>query len=413
MRIKTKIGLSSPYGLHSNRVIWLLVLVVIMGMLLSCAKQEEKQLTVYLAVLPAEQEPYLGLIKQFETEQGVKVRLVAQQYGDIRRTVESEIAAGKGVVDVFEVDVYFLRSLVNTAFDLAEYLLDWSDKAAINPAAWEAGIIEGKVYYMPHRLNWQALIYNTKFIAKPPGNWDELLAVAKQYPGKIGIKGALYEGLSTDVLPYVWAAGGEPLKMNDEGSLTAMRFLQQLAPYLNESSKVYKENTIFEAQAKEEVYLHGNWPFAVRLLQDKGLLPEPNRTAMLPKGPEGYATVLGGGYLAISRVSVNKELAAKLLRFLASKEAQQFMVKELGWFPIRKDAWEVFTEEQSKLYKGFIDMEPFVKARPIVRQYEEISKLWQRATREIMFEGKPVAETLNRYAREAESLMGAGAPGLE
>jgi hypothetical protein len=32
--------------------------------------------------------------------------------------------------------------------------------------------------------------------------------VARAHPGKIGFKGARYEGLTCDLLPFVWSAGG-------------------------------------------------------------------------------------------------------------------------------------------------------------------------------------------------------------
>ncbi|MDP9134330.1 MAG: non-homologous end-joining DNA ligase, partial [Actinomycetota bacterium] len=67
------------------------------------------------------------------------------------------------------------------------------------------------------------------FVAAPR-TWDELLAVARAHPGGIGMKGALYEGLTCDVLPFVWAAGGGAVDFDDPGARAAFKLFAQLAP---------------------------------------------------------------------------------------------------------------------------------------------------------------------------------------
>ena len=42
-------------------------------------------------------------------------------------------------------------------------------------------------------VTWQALLYDHALLGKPPETWDELLAVARKYPGKIGFKAAQYD----------------------------------------------------------------------------------------------------------------------------------------------------------------------------------------------------------------------------
>jgi ABC-type glycerol-3-phosphate transport system substrate-binding protein len=192
--------------------------------------------------------------------------------------------------------------------------------------------------------------------------------------------------------------------MNDPGCLAAMNFLAAYGKTLNPSARSYKENSILEAQEKEEIYLHFNWPFVVPLLQEKQLLPEPNVVAPLPAGPEGKATVLGGGYLAISAVAPHPQEAARLIAFLTGSEAQRFFVKNLGWMPIRSEAWDVLPEKMREEYHGFIEMAPYVRPRPPVQYYESLSRLWQQAFRDIVFESKPVKETMDHYAAEAATL---------
>src|SRR6266850_1314470 len=88
-------------------------------------------------------------------------------------------------------------------------------------------------------------------------------AAARAHPGKIGFKGSLYEGLTCDVLPFVWAAGGRGDRLDDDGALAAFRLFAELAPYVHPQSETFKEPTIAEAMARGELVLHLNWPFAM------------------------------------------------------------------------------------------------------------------------------------------------------
>src|SRR5262249_52827737 len=149
---------------------------------------------------------YREVIAGFERESGWRVVIVPQQYADIRRALAAEAAAGSGTLDLVELDLY---SLAAAATDVA--LLDEDalapELSALAPAAVHAGRIRG-LRFLPHRLTWQALLYDQRVLGSAPQTWDELLAAARGHPGRIGMKGALYEGLTCDVLPFVWAAGG-------------------------------------------------------------------------------------------------------------------------------------------------------------------------------------------------------------
>jgi len=386
-----------------NFAVLLLMVPVLLG--LSCQGGEDS-VKAYIAILPSEKEEYVKLVKEFEEETGIKVEVVAQQYADIKRALEAEVSAGRGEADVVEVDVYYLSHVAPFVADLSDEAATLADRETISPELMQAGVFDGRTYFIPHRASWQALVYNSKYVEEPPDTWEELLAVAKEYPGKVGLKGALYEGLTCDILPFIWQAGGNPLDFEDPGSVRAMAFLAQLGPYLNPSSAVYREGTILEAQAKEEIYLHMNWPFVVAELEDKEMFPEPNRCAMLPRGPAGRATVLGGGYLAVSKVAPHREAAWKFIAFLAGARAQKYFAEHLGWFPIREEGWQGLPAEQEELYQGYADMAPFVKTRPTVPEYERISALWQQAFKEIVFEGQAVEDTMKKYATKAAELRG-------
>jgi ABC-type glycerol-3-phosphate transport system substrate-binding protein len=135
--------------------------------------------------------------------------------------------------------------------------------------------------------------------------------------------------------------------------------------------------------ARGEIVLHLNWPGVMTLLAEQGLVPDPIRSAPLPAGPLGRATVLGGGYIAIPRGARHRADAIRLARYLIGRDAQQHLVRDLGWSSPRSD---VGPDEVNAASTGFAAMRPFVRSRPSRPDYPQLSRLWQRAFRAVAFE---------------------------
>ncbi len=372
-------------------------LVLALALLGACTRRDST-LTIAVSLLPSELPVYRSVLTDFEQQTGRHVVVVPQQYADIRRALSAEAFAGSGTLDLVELDVY---SLAMTAGDVA--VLPEADLgpelAALVPQAVAAGRIDG-LRFLPHRLAWQALIYNHKVLGKPPATWAELLQVARDHPGQIGLKGALYEGLTCDLLPFVWQAGGSGMQLDDAGAIAAFRFLAQLAPYLDPQSETFKESTIAEAMARGEIVLHLNWPFVMSLYASQGLAPGTIRSAPLPRGPAGAATVLGGGYIAVPRGAPHRAAALELARFLVGHHAQERFQRELGWFSARTD---VPVGGDNELLAGFAAMRNDVHPRPERTDYPRLSRAWQQAFRDVVFQHADPAATLHAAARKLAS----------
>jgi ABC-type glycerol-3-phosphate transport system substrate-binding protein len=370
--------------------------VAAVAMLLAGCQPATDALTMAVALLPSELPVYRTILADFERDAKRQVIVVPQQYADIRRALAAESAAGRGTLDLVELDVYSLAPsaphvAVIDAVDLA------TDLAALTPAARRAGEIDG-LRFLPHRVTWPALIYNRAALGVPPRTWDELLAVAQAHPGGIAFKGALYEGLTCDVLPFVWAAGGSGDRFDDPGAIAAFRFFARLAPYVAPQSATFKEATVAEAMARGEIVLHLNWPFVMQLYASQGL-GDTIASAPLPVGPAGSATVLGGGYLAVSHTAPHHDDAVRLLRYLISAPVQARLQRELGWFSARAD--QAFVATDGTL-AGFAAMRSTVRPRPERADYRRLSQLWQRAFRAVVFERADPDTTLRAAQRTFE-----------
>lgn len=357
-----------------------------------------RPVTLAIALLPSELPAYRAVLAGFEAETGVRVQVVPQQYAEIRRALAAEAAGGGGALDLVELDVYSLAAAAPFVASLREDAFG-AELGALEPSALAAGRIDG-LRFLPHRVSWQALLYDSETLPAPPRTWDELLAVARAHPGAVGLKGAAYEGLTCDLLPFVWAAGGSGADLDDAGAHAAFAFLAKLAPHLHPQSAVFKEATIAEAMARGELVLHFNWPFAMRLYASQGLAPGRIRSAPLPAGPAGRATVLGGGYVGIPANAPHREEALRLLRHLLSRPAQAHLARELGWFSARSD---VPPGDSGGLFAGFLAGRADARPRPERSDYLALSRSWQNAFRAVAFEGADPDAALRAAARVAEA----------
>ncbi len=344
-------------------------------------RPDGRELVIALAVFPGEAAHYRSFVSDFERREHAHVEIVAQSYDDILRALRAEASAGHGRLDLAELDLAMLGEARASARPVDE-IVGASQRVLFPDSAWQAATAAGHLYFIPHRLMWQAMIYNRLEVPHPPRSWTELQDFARRHPGKLALKLARYEGNVCDVIPFVWSAGGDELAPGSAGSIRALDFIGSLGPDLSSESAVFREMSVLEAQARGSVWVHFNWPFAMGYLAGKGLAPQVDLSAPIPSGPDGKATPLGGGYLAISRSAPHPELAAAFLRYLLTPDVQTRLSRELGWYGSVAPA---SGSEEATLYAGFTAMRPYVRARPVICDYAKLSNLWQNAVREVLF----------------------------
>jgi ABC-type glycerol-3-phosphate transport system substrate-binding protein len=385
------------------------LLIALLLLSISCGPGERSttEITFAAALLPSEQTEYTAILEEFTRQTGIRVHLIPQQYAQIRTTIEAEAQAGQGHLDLAELDVYLLPVIWPLMLPLDTLIAHRQELARQVPKdAWEVCFFGDpeRLLYLPHRLNWQAMIYDARTLKEPPSNWQELREVAERHSGAIGLKAARYEGLVCDLFPFLWQAGGSPLQPDSPAARETMALMQDLSPHLNSAVRSYKENTILQALEHQEIVLHFNWPFAVPLLRQKNLLPQRFRTAPLPRGPGGRSTILGGGYLGIPATAPHPEAAARLLDYLTSPQVQKEMVASMGWFPMRPEGWEAMTEQDREHFVGFLAMRQEVRARPNRVDYQDISRIWQDGFHEMIFEDADPAATLSEMQKRIDEL---------
>jgi trehalose transport system substrate-binding protein len=315
-------------------------------------------------------------------------------------------AANKMELDLIAPDNMSLAPLVQEG--LVQDLSSYRSKipSTVMPNLVKVGEFDNKLYFMPYRPNVEINFYNENIFNKdgvqPPQTWDELLNVAKtlqakEGTGKVGLKLVLDGGTTVQLFEFIRQAGGDPMKLNDEGSIKAYTFLKELHPYLAPDSKKADWNTTSKFLANESFALAANWPVAIGTVVDEGGKKEVKAYAGW-KGPVKASKVLGGDVLGIPAGAPNKDLSMKLIEYLMSKDVQETLTSKLAWPSSRTDAYGKVADWQKPYFDAINKAMESAEPRPNVTYWATVEKATTDAYRESVIEGKDVKATLDKYA---------------
>ncbi|HEV8676258.1 MAG TPA: extracellular solute-binding protein, partial [Methylomirabilota bacterium] len=281
----------------------------------------------------------------------------------------------------------------------------------------------GRQYFLPFRPNIQVTYVNRGRFQEagvgPPATAEELRAVARALKaagrGMPRVTLALAEGAAAAVTIAEWvvAFGGDPLVLNDAGSLAAFEFLGSLwqEGLLARESLLAKYDTQVDYLQGETAWLAANWPFTSTVFAEQDVLDRFQVYAGW-RGPARAAHVIGGDVLGIPKGvgGRRRDAALALAAFLMSREAQQHLVERNAWPAIRADAYttvpptlrETFAAIQAALADGFY--------RPTVPYWTEVSEAMNEGVRRIVVRGEPARPLLDAlHARIAAAARRSGA----
>lgn len=372
-----------------------------------------KELTVAMAMNESEWQVMNDKVfKLFEEETGIKVKGLQIEYAEMENKVQALHEAGKAEIDIVCPDNMLLAGLVEKGLikDMTEYeSLISSD---ISPNLYDGFKFDGKLYYFPMRTNAKINFYNeTKFNEynlTPPTTWDELKNVIRTFyenenVGRYAIQANNGAPTTATLFEFITSAGGDPLVLNDAGSVEAYTFLQEIWPHMSSESKRANPNVINQLLATETVYYADNWPFAANILvKDNG---KDNIKAHVGfAGPDRMVKVLGGSVMAVTTATEKDEEARMLIEFLMSKEVQEIFCAEIGWAPIRSDAIGTIEDWQKPYFEEVINALEYAEPRPIVNYWSDVDKAINDAFVEIVVEGnKDVQGVLDKYHANIEA----------
>ena len=183
------------------------------------------------AEVPAVRE----VLGNFEDQTGAKVNFTQVTSADLPQKLQVEVGSGQHTIDLFAQDNLALKVLVDRQLveDLSDVQIPAGVKQELIPEKFN-----GKQYFLPYRPNVRVeYTNNSKFESagvQPPTTVDQFISVAqklKQAAGgtpKVTLSLAQGDPAAVTISEWIVSYGGNPLILNDQGSVQAFTTLQQL-----------------------------------------------------------------------------------------------------------------------------------------------------------------------------------------
>jgi trehalose transport system substrate-binding protein len=345
------------------------------------------------------------LLDTFQESTGATVKLTQVTSTDLPQKLQVEVDSGNHTIHLFAQDNLALRALVDDG--LVEDLSDVAIPDGVNPALIPEQF-DGVQYFLPYRPNVKVVYVNKSRFeeagATPPETVDEFISTAdalKKDAGQPkvvlqleGSSGAAAVTISEWIVSY----GGDPLILNDDGSVQAFTTLQQLwqDDLLAPESLQSKYDTDVDYLSGETAWMAQNWPFTSATFADQGILGEFTVYAGW-SGPVQPAHVIGGEVLGIPKGVSGKErdAAVALAQYLMSQEAQEVLVAENAWPSVREDALGQVPQEQAETFNAIQEALQNGWYRPNVAYWSDVDEAINTAVQQVIVDGAPVQSTLD------------------
>ena len=365
-------------------------------------------LTFSTALAQAETAAVKEVLGMFADQTGAKVNITTVTAQDLPSKLKVEVGAGKPSIQLFGQDNLALAVLVEDGLveDLSAVAIPDGVQPALIPDKFD-----GKAYFLPYRPNVRITYANNSRFQEagvtPPRTTAEFITVAQKLKATAGGQPKVTLSLASQpdtgplgvtISEWIVSYGGDPLILNDEGSVAAFTDLQKLwqQDLLAKESLQAKYDTEIDNLQGEVAWLATNWPFTSGELADQGLLEEFTVYEGYG-GPVRPAHVVGGEVLGIPKgvSGKQKEAAVALAEFLMSKEAQEILVAKNAWPSVRNDALAQVPEEQKTTFDAIQKALENGYYRPNVVYWSDVEAAMNDAIQRIMVKGEAVQATLD------------------
>ena len=381
-----------------------------------------------------------SVFEQFSRQTGIRVDFIPGPESMTERLelYHRYLGAKSSTPDVYYIDVVWPAVLADQMVDLNEYLAKESSDQLETQLRNDT--VNGRLTSMPFNTELGVLYYRADLLRKygyrnPPATWDELEKMAariqageraggnKDFWGYVW-QGAAYEGLTCNALEWQVSYGGgsmiEPdgsITVNNSRSIEAMKRARRWIGTISPPSVI-----AFKEQDSRNVLHVGNAAFARdwlwRQFSGESLLPNPKAMiaiALLPSGPAGRASTLGGQSLAISKYSHHPQEAAALVRYLTSHDEQLTLWKKHAMLPTRREFYSSpeYLQDRPGIAQLWKDLGSVAVARPSTvsgQHYEEVSKAYFSTVHSILAGERDAENAMSELEANLERITG-GKPG--
>lgn len=376
-----------------------------------------RTISIWVSYNDEEYKTFTDIVQSYEKLKGVKVEVQRIPFDGTEQKILTALAT-RTTPDIGRVDYAFVSRLALRggispldefgAKELAGELV---------PAAVSGNIINGKIYGIPDQTNCICLFYNKKLFReagldpeKPPSSWEEFVSYGKKLTDdEKGIFGFGMRNTLWWTLPFFYTFGARFMEegrcvLNTEEALEGLQFKVDLYSKYRIEAGAWKAGAVnpdmgFQNDKYAMVF---SGPWRIKTLLNIGI---EFGVGMIPKGPAGTATTVGGTNMVIFRRAKNKELAFDFLEFLVSEQNQTKWTNELGQIPVNINSFDDVDLEKHPYLGTFLSQMATAIPRPVIADYPAVENLVNQEMEPALSGKRPVEETLSVITEKVNKLL--------
>lgn len=393
----------------------LLLLGALLPALQFCGRQASpaRRLRVFLPLDAYERAIFeREILPPFARQHGVAVTLEPGTGAEVVERLRTSAGGATGSLALAAIDLETLGGLVTAraVAPLNAYRARLPRETP--PACVQAIESAGTLYALPWRPAIWVSFYNREALAArqlaPPTTWDAFRDVATRLhdagaTGQAALQGAAGGPAAQSLVELVWAFGGDPLALDDPGSLAAANALAGLAPVLAPSSTSAKVDTLTTALGNGSVALGPNWAAVARDLLQRGG-ERAIATYSGPAGPVGGFRLISGQVLVVPASAGAEPLTAALLDYLWSAPVQRQLAARLAWLPLRPSAYDALPDWFRPTGFAARDALATARALPPLPNRDAVDAILGDTFRALAFAGVPARDALANGAARLRAL---------
>jgi multiple sugar transport system substrate-binding protein len=360
-------------------------------------------------VIPAFEAAYPNII----------VEALNVPYDQFRRKLLTSIAGGTAP-DLIRADIIWVPEFayMGALAPLDEIMPDFEGyKDIVFPGPLSTNFLNGHYYGLPLDTNTRVLVYNVDMFAEagveaPPVTMEEFEAVCEKIKALGDDKYCFADGgtYAWAVNPWIWSFGGD---VTDPDITTASGYLDGA-----ESKAAYE----FIKELVDKGYMHpgilgggvdtwggfGNDEIAM-ILEGPWFPPfyggeAEYDFALMPAGPGGHISVVGGEDIVMFQQSAHKEAALEFIRWMLSEETQLKM-SEVGQMPVIAEIMQTDAMQEHEFFGIFLEQLKTAKARTPHPNWSKIEEAYTLAGGVFLLGEQSFEEALGGAATTIDELL--------
>jgi arabinogalactan oligomer/maltooligosaccharide transport system substrate-binding protein len=247
-------------------------------------------------------------------------------------------------------------------------MISAADKADFVPAALAGGTYNGKIYSVPQTVDALALYYNKALfkqagVKSPPTTLAQLASVCQKFGAG---KGIFLNADSYWVQPWIWGYGGGLVNMSKKQILVGSKnsiagwsafnsLFQNKCAFANKDfSNSYPNMQTAFKNGQVAMIVNGPWA-STDILSGPAFKSSTNLgVAVIPPGPSGQGSPIGGGALAISRNSQNVQAAYTFIKWFTDPAQQAVIAAKNNDLPTHISAYKLAAVKKNRIILAFL-----------------------------------------------------------